>query len=222
MIAARRLGHFFPLIVAALLPAIGRAHSTDFILVKVSPHAGRVDVELTADYGGNPMFKDKAEAQAVLTSVLRVRSGEGHAASELSALAPLRFEDRHQFDPTAPIPLDPTSAAEPHQLLTAVWSWHGAGQKVSFEMPDDSNQSAILWTSGNSQSGPGGSSGGVAKEARWVFLLPGEISPEIMVPPRSLVGWLISCAGAGVVGVSATIGFGLASKRRRKSRVRLG
>ena len=49
MTAAFRLGRILPLITAALLPAIGRAHSTDFILVKVSPHAGRVDVELTAD-----------------------------------------------------------------------------------------------------------------------------------------------------------------------------
>lgn len=217
MTSALRLGRILPLITGAvLLPATpGQAHSTDFILVKVSPHPGRVDVELTADYGGNPMFTDQAEAQAVLTHVLRARIGSN--TSELTTLAPLRFEERRQFDPTAPIPLDPTSGAEPHQLLTAIWSWPGAGQKIAFEMPDDSNQSVILWTPPDSH-GNDKATGRTAGEARWVFLLPGEVSPEIAVPPRSLAAWLISCVSVGVVGLSATAGFNAASKRRRRAR----
>lgn len=224
MTVAFRLGRILPLITAALLPATGRAHSTDFILVKVSPHAGRVDVELTADYGGNPMFQDRAEAQAVLTGVLRVRAGDG-SSRELTALAPLRFEDRRQFDPSTPIPLDPASGSEPHQLLTAVWSWNCAAQKVAFEMPGDSNQSVILWTPPDPHSRSGGAGNGNkssgstgAGETRWVFLLPGEVSPEIPIPTRSLIGWIVSCASAGVVGISATVGFNLASKRRRRTR----
>ena len=226
MTAAFRLGRILPLITAVLLPAIARAHSTDFILVKVSPHAGRVDVELTADYGGNPMFQDRAEAQAVLTGVLRVRTADGSSRA-LTVLAPLRFEDRRQFDPSTPIPLDPVSGAEPHQLLTAVWSWNCAAQKVAFDMPGDSNQSVILWTpqdphsrsggAGNGNKSSGNTSAG-AGETRWVFLLPGEVSPEVAIPARSLTGWIVSCASAGVVGISATVGFNLASKRRRRTR----
>lgn len=222
MTATLRPGFLFPLLAAALLPTSGWAHATDFILVKVSPHAGRVDVELTADYGGNPMFTDKAEAQTVLTHVLRVRSGDGGSTRELAALAPLRFEDRRQFDSTAPIPLDPSSSAEPHQLLTAVWSWNCPAQKIAFEMPADSNQSVILWTPPSSQSGRiqagGGVRGSSAEEKpRWVFLLPGEVSPEMVVPPRSAAAWLVSCASAGLLGISATIGFSLAARRRRSA-----
>ncbi|HSI13555.1 MAG TPA: hypothetical protein VK961_16035 [Chthoniobacter sp.] len=223
MTATLRPGFLFPLLAAALLPTSGWAHATDFILVKVSPHAGRVDVELTADYGGNPMFTDKAEAQAVLTQVLRVRTGDGGSTTELATLAPLRFEDRRQFDPTAPIPLDPTTGAEAHQLLTAVWSWNCGAQKIAFEMPADSNQSVILWTSSPSQSGSiqaGGDVRGGSPEAkpRWVFLLPGEVSPQMVVPPRSATAWLVSCASAGLLGISATVGFSLAAKRRRSVR----
>jgi hypothetical protein len=226
MTAAFRLGRILPLITAALLPAIGRAHSTDFILVKVSPHAGRVDVELTADYGGNPLFQDRAEAQAILTSVLRVRTDDGSSRA-LAALAPLRFEDRRQFDPSTPIPLDPVSGAESHQLLTAVWSWNCAAQKVAFEMPGDSNQSVILWTAPDPQT-RGADAGDVEKNrsgstakssgARWVFLMPGEVSPKITVPTRSVTGWIVSFTSVGVVGISATVGFNLASKRRRRTR----
>jgi hypothetical protein len=218
MTATLRPGFLLPLIAAALLPTSGWAHATDFILVKVSPHAGRVDVELTADYGGNPMFTDKAEAQAVLTHVLRLRTGDGSSSSELAALAPLRFEDRRQFDPTAPIPLDPTTGAETHQLLTAVWSWNCGAQKIAFEMPSDSNQSVILWTPPPSQGGSiqaGG--GGPEEKPRWVFLLPGEVSPEMVVPPRSATAWLVSCVSAGLLGISATIGFSLAARRRRSA-----
>lgn len=223
MTATLRPGFLFPLITAALLPTSGWAHATDFILVKVSPHAGRVDVELTADYGGNPMFTDKAEAQAVLTHVLRVRSGDGGSTSELTALAPLRFEDRREFDPTAPIPLDPTTGAEAHQLLTALWSWNCSAQKIAFEMPSDSNQSVILWTPPSSRSEGIPAGGGVrgsspGEKPRWVFLLPGEVSPEVMVPPRSATAWLVSCASAGLIGISATIGFSLAARKRRTAR----
>ncbi len=221
MTATLRPGFLLPLITAALLPTSAWAHATDFILVKVSPHAGRVDVELTVDYGGNPMFTDKAEAQAVLTHVVRVRTGAGGSTSELATLAPLRFEDRREFDPTAPIPLDSTTGAEAHQLLTAVWSWNCGAQKIAFEMPADSNQSVILWTPPLSQSGSGGDVRGGSPEdkPRWVFLLPGEVSPEMVVPPRSATAWLVSCASAGLLGISATIGFSLAARRRRSARV---
>jgi hypothetical protein len=148
-----------------------------------------VEVELTADYGGNPMFADEAEARTVLSKLLRVHAGSVNR--ELTALAPLRFEERKHFDPTAPIPFDPITGAEPHQLLCALWSWKCATGKVAFEMPKDAGQSMILWTPATA---PG-------KPPRWVFLLPGEVSPEIPIPHWVAPVWLRAAVSAGGLGV---------------------
>jgi hypothetical protein len=188
--------------VGILAPAGAFGHATDFILVKATPHEGRIDVELTADYGGNPMFASEAEARAILTRVLRVHAGD--QTRELSALAPLRFEQRQQFDPTAPIPLDPVGSNEAHQLLWANWSWKCSAEKVSFEMPADAGQSVILWTPASAPGQP----------PHWVFLLPGESSPAIAIPPRRLPSWLVAGLSVGLVGVSTGIGYGLAAKGR--------
>jgi len=165
---------------AVLAPPPAPAHSTEFILAKVTPRPGGVTVELTADYGGNPMFANEAEAGAVLGKVLRVHTGG--TMSDLTALAPMRFEKRTQLDPTAPIPRDSSTGPEPHQLLCALWAWDCAAEKVVFEMPADAGQSMILWT-------PVESSG---KKTRWAFLLPGDVSPEIPIPERTLRVGLIA------------------------------
>lgn len=186
-----------PLTLIALLTASAHAHSTDFILAKVTAREGGVDLELTADYGGNPMFASKAEAQEVLTKVLRARVNG--ADSNLTALAPLRFEERKQFDPTTPIPLDPATGGESHQLLCAVWKWEGNSGKIAFHIADDSNQTGILWTPPSS----------AKEQPRWVFLLPGEVSPEIPIPHRTFPLWLTAGMSVGLVGLSTRICFGL-------------
>jgi len=169
-------------------PVLARAHSTDFILAKVTPRNDRVEVELTADYGGNPMFADAAEAKAVLTRVLRVRvEGQQH---ELTELAPLRFEERTQLDPTAPIPVDPATGAEPHRLLCAMWSWKCRASDVAFEMPKEAGQSVILWTPPAAAGTP----------PRWVFLLSGEVSPQITIPHAAWSGSWLTCLSVGLVG----------------------
>ncbi|MEI9893744.1 MAG: hypothetical protein WDN28_07545 [Chthoniobacter sp.] len=200
MTASLRAIWMVALAVGAFTPVSARAHSTDFILVKVTPHDGRIEVELTADYGGNPMFSSEADAHSVLTKVLRVEA-RGQTR-ELVALAPLRFERRKQFDPTAPIPLDPAGSAEGHQLLCASWSWKCGAETVTFEMPEDAGQSVILWTPPQAPD----------QQARWVFLLPGEHSPAIHIPARSMPSWLGASLAVGFVGVSTRICFGLISK----------
>lgn len=183
----------FGLVAKLLAASCAFGHSTDFILVKVVPRNGLVEVELTADYGGNPMFASEAEAQSVLTQVLEVRT-DGKS-QKLTALAPLRFEERTQFDPTAPIPLDaPGDEASRRQLLTAVWSWKSPANALSFTMPEDAGQSVILWTPPEE---PG-------KQPKWVFILPGESSPEIKIPHRSYFPWAISL-GVGFIGTIAVI-----------------
>ncbi len=77
------------LAMGALAPVAAWGHSTDFILVKATPHAGRIEVELTADYGGNPMFASEADARSVLARVLRVKAGG--RSWDFTTLAPPSF-----------------------------------------------------------------------------------------------------------------------------------
>lgn len=178
-------------------------HTTDFILVKVIPGSDRVDVELTADYGGNPMFPSRAEAQAVLEKVLEVEAGG--ADLKMKELAPFRFEERAQFDPTAPIPLDAPGEESRRQLLTAVWSWKSPARELSFKMPEDAGQSVILWTPPDA---PG-------RESKWAFVLPGESSPRVKIPHRSWLAWGVSL-GVGSVGIAVAFGTRPSWRVRRR------
>lgn len=201
MTAAARAALMIPLLIAAMmLPVAARAHSTDFILVKASPRAGGIDVELTADYGGNPMFTGVDDARGVLTKVLRVHAGG--QSWDLGVLVPLRFEERTRFDPTAPIPLDPPGSAEAHRLLCAKWSWNCRAEAVTFEMPAEAGQSVILWEP----------PAAADQQPRWVFLLPGESSPVIPIPAPRFPSWLFASLSVGVVGVSTGLCYRFAAK----------
>lgn len=192
MRAAARVLRVFAALAVILIPARTFAHSSEFILAKVTPQEGRVLLELTVDYGENPMVASEAEARAVLAKVLRVRVGG--KTRELGSLASIHFERRTQIDPTAPIPKDPVEDAKPHQLLCAQWSWKCAVNKIAFEVPQDAGQSLILWTPAKSP----------AETPRWVFLLGGDVSPEIAIPRSQISPWLVACLSvAGLVGIAA-------------------
>jgi hypothetical protein len=171
-----------------MLPVAGFAHSTEFIFAKVTPGEGKVNVELTADYGGNPMLEDETAARAILSKLLRVHLGR--ANTPLTKLTRLSFEERTQFDPSTPIPPDPVGESHPHQLLCAVTSLQCNTDKLAFEVEMDSGQTVILWKPPES---PGA-------QPRWVFLLPGEISPEIQLPRSPRPGWVSACIGIGIFG----------------------
>lgn len=188
----------------SLIPAATFGHSTEFILAKVTPRPGRVEVELTADYGGNPMLASVDEARAVLSKILRVKFGD--RVSDLVSEAPLHFEERTKFDPTAPIPTDPTTGAEAHHLLCAFWSAKCPASKVTFVMPSDAGQSMILWTTPES---PG-------KPPRWVFLLPGETSPEIPILPAPVWPWWVAGASLAALGLFVLL-IRLRNRRRKES-----
>src|SRR5689334_17767810 len=90
-------------------PVFARAHGTEFVLAKLQLMPGAVRLEMTVDYGQNPMVETEGDAREVLTHVLRTRVGE--STDELKSL---RFEKRTQFDPTTPI-FDPKQQdPEPH------------------------------------------------------------------------------------------------------------
>jgi hypothetical protein len=175
---------------ASLAPLKASGHSSEFILVKVTPENGGVQLEMTADYGGNPMIASEEEAREALTHLFRVRIGA--RTRELGALAPVRLERRAHFDPAAPIPHDPETDAEAHQLLCGVWWWRCTAAKIAFELPESVGQSVILWTQ----------AGGAAKP-RWVFMVGGDVSPAIVIPQRPAPIWGI--AGIALVGLGMAI-----------------
>ncbi len=187
-----------------MAPRCAFGHSSEFILAKVTPQPGRVDVEITADYGSNPMIADEAEARTVLGKLLCVCT-DG-TTRELSAVAPLRFEKRTQVDPTAPLPSDPAATAEPHQLLCASWSWECGGRSMTFSMPPEVHQSVILWT-------PAASAGA---SPRWVFMIGGDVSPPVAVaaaPIAPVSPWIL---GGAVLGMSALVAGGIALGQRTR------
>ena len=175
--------------VALAMPASSFGHATEFILAKVTPHPGGLDVEVTADYGGNPMLTNEAEAREVLSHLLRVRTGNEDAS--LTSVATPRFEERTTFDPTTPIPLDAEGESHPHQLLWAGWSWKCRPGKIAFEVEKDAGQTVILWTPSET---PGG-------KTHWVFLMPGELSPQLVIPRVARPKWEAACLGLGMFGL---------------------
>lgn len=146
------------------------AHGTEFVLAKLQfDGAGAVRLEMTADYGQNPLIPDEVAARDVLTHVLRVREGDGYR--ELSGL---RFEKREKPDPSAPVPTSTPGEDSPHELLTAVWEGEPADHALAFEVKDHSPHDVVLWTDA-------GAAGGKTK---WMMLISGDRSPVIAVPGR--------------------------------------
>ncbi len=196
------LGLLAAVAVALVLPAESFGHATEFILAKVIPRPGGVDVEVTADYGGNPMLTSEAEARRVLSHLLRVRAGETDA--EIASFAAPRFEERTAFDPTTPIPLDAEGETHPHQLLWAAWSWKCRPGSMAFAVEKDAGQTVILWT-------PPATPGG---KVHWVFLMPGEVSPAIVIPRAARPKWEAACAGLGMFGLVPALAI-LCFRRKR-------
>ena len=150
------------------------------------------------------MIRSEKEAREVLGHLFRVRIGG--KTRELSALAPVRFEKRANFDPSAPIPFDPVADAESHQLICAVWSWKCAAEKMAFELPEDAGQNVILWTQ----------EAAVGAKPRWVLMAGGDVSPAIMIPQRPPRIWGIAVIALGCVGMSIPLVRGSCRKRREE------
>lgn len=162
-----------------LLPLFAFGHSSEFLDAKFFfDDSGKAHIEITADYGGNPMLSTKEEADAALRAAIAASiEGNEHPLNEF---APLTIAPRDKSDPDSPMPNGPEDPNTPHQLLTASWSWQPDAKTLNFMVPKQSNQTVIFW-----MKEPG------VKEPRWMMLMPGEHTPAIPVPPRPrLWTWL--------------------------------
>ena len=160
---------------AWLLPLFASGHGNEFLLAKITlPDDGSVTVEITADYSANPMLANEAEARAALQKALSVVVGD--RVARMDELAPLRYEDRTRFDPTCPLPSDPLSENQEHELITAVWNWKPNVASFSFESPKENPLSLLLWRVDlhKPDEKPG-----------WVIMIAGDRSPLItLVQPQ--------------------------------------
>lgn len=182
-------------IIASPLRAFG--HGSEFMLAKVLlARDGSVQLEVTADYGENPMLSSEVDARAALTGLLEVRG-----VGPVEKVAPPRFEARTRYDNTSPLPRDPAAEDKPHQLVTTVSRWKPDAESIVFEVPRNNPHNVVLWTVDEREP---------QAARKWVMLIAGDHSPAIAVPKPAR--WpLIS---AGVACLSA-LGIAMVFKRTR-------
>lgn len=165
---------FLPLIAggAFLAPLYLFGHACEFLVARLDLREREVALEITADYGGNPMIADESAAREAVARILHVERGGGKVA--LADLAPLHLEQRSKWDPEAPASFSPPPEGEQHKLITARWSWQPPDlEPLRLVVPERSVHDVLVWT--RDQEIPG-------KQARWMLLIAGEGTPALRLP----------------------------------------
>ena len=168
----RRLRFIFQLIAggAGLLPLLVLGHGAEFLDARFELRDGVLRLRIVADYGGNPMIADEAEARKVVADALRIELGASKKQHRLDELAPLKIAQDAARDPQSPIPQMEVDPKQPHQLLTAYWRWAAPDGEVRFFAPETSKQTVLFWMHEPDVSPP-----------RWSLLVPGDRTPAIVV-----------------------------------------
>ncbi len=164
---------FFATVV---LPPAACGHGVEFLSARLTllPQA-EVLLEVTADYGSNPMLIDEAAACAALADPIRLRRND--VLVPLSDMATATVSPQHDWAEFAPASyLPPDTEGQTHQLLTAAWRWRSETPEITFEMPKGKLHDVLLWT--RDETNPDA-------PARWMLLLGGDRSKAIAVawPP---------------------------------------
>jgi hypothetical protein len=197
---------FLALLSTALLAATpSLAHNGEFILAKAAPTpGGGLLLEVTADYGNNPLFSTEEQAREAIRSCLQIES-RGNLLP-LESIAPFAFEKHSTPDPDCPLPKTETAADEIHWLLTGRWHAQPDSEQALFSSPKQSPHSVILWTPPAPNT-----------PTRWAMLLGGDKAPPISLTKaqrplhtvRTLAGitCLVLCvaATAGILSKSRTL-----------------
>lgn len=199
----------FALLAASASSVFG--HNGQFLLAKVLvPEPGRVQLEVTVDYGANPMIQTEAEASEALRGVLLVLE-EGRSVA-LEELGLVRIEKRADSDPTCPLPYSPSSApAEPenHQLLTATWTWSTRARSLAFEVPKGVPHDVILWRmDGTSHQ----------RALRWFYLIAGDRTASMPLPQPSSHArlWTAVALGVALAGGLGMVGWWKRTRLRER------
>lgn len=185
-------------------PLFAFGHGAQFVLGKVTPlEGGRVRLELTADYGQNPMIESLEHARESLCDLMRWR-GAGKDELPFQVLPEPVFEERAKLDPTIPLPTDEEQLAADHQLLTGIWEWGTGTEGVQFQVREKTPLDVLLWTERPE------ASSSENEGTRWAVLIAGDVSPVVELPEMQdpvkkaslaaaavglmLLGWIARCA----------------------------
>jgi hypothetical protein len=161
---------------AILAPLCVFGHGAEFLSAKLTllPEA-EVLLEITADYGGNPLIADEAVAKEALMDPVRLMRGESLVPlAELSAASITQHDNWAEFAPALYLPSDAETQA--HTLITAAWRWRSSEPEIVFEMPKGKLHDVLLWT--RDQTNPDA-------PPKWMLLLAGDRSKAISIhwPP---------------------------------------
>jgi hypothetical protein len=165
---------------ASVLPLLVYGHGTEFLDARLEVREGVVELQIVADYGGNPMIANEDEARAALADALRIEIGEALTQSRLDSLAPLTIAPRAAPDPESPMPPTIADPSQQHQLMEAKWRWMSTADKVRFFVPSSSGQSVLFWLHE-----PG------IQPPRWSMLIGEDRTPMVAVTKSREFPWMM-------------------------------
>ncbi len=157
---------------AVLAPLCALAHGAEFLSTKLTllPDA-EVLLEITADYGGNPLIADESTAREALSDPVRLKRHETLVPlAELAAVNITQHDNWAEFAPASYLPSD--TEAQPHALITAAWRWRSETPEIVFEMPKGKLHDVLLWTRDQTN---------LDVSPKWMLLLAGDRSKAIPV-----------------------------------------
>ena len=174
---------------AVLAPLCALGHGSEFLSAKLTllPDA-EVLLEVTADYGSNPMIADEAAALEALADPLRLRLGETLVPLGTASISRQQKWDEHA--PSVYQTSDDTGDDAAHSLITSAWRWRSTEREVVFEMPQGKLHSVLLWTLDAEHP---------TAEPKWMILQAGDRSRPI--PIQQTPWWRGWMAAAGVGGL---------------------
>lgn len=104
-----------------MAPLLAWGHACEYLVARMETEGARIRLEITADYGANPLIADETEARHAIRSILQVLPPAGSPRS-LEELAPLKLEHRSAWDPEAPASLSPLQTGSPTSFSPACGS----------------------------------------------------------------------------------------------------
>jgi hypothetical protein len=189
-----RLARFILILAAGgavLAPLCALGHGTEFLSAKLTllPDA-EVLLEVTADYGANPMIADESAALDALADPVRLRLHE--TLVPLATLGTARLSQHHNWAEYAPAAYLPSETeGDAHSLITAAWRWRSTEPEIVFEMPKGKLHDVLLWTHD-----------AVHPEAppKWMLLLAGDRSRPISIQQAPWWrGWMAATGAGGLI-----------------------
>lgn len=180
---------------AVLAPLCVFGHGAEFLSAKLTllPNA-EVLLEITADYGSNPLIMDDSAALEALADPVRLRHHE--AVVPLASLGTAKIswhQNWADYAPAAYLPSD-TQGGE-HALVTSAWRWHSSEPEIVFEMPKGKLHDVLLWTHDATQP---------EAPPKWMLLLAGDRSRPIPIQqPPWWHNWMAAAGAGGLVLLSS-------------------